>query len=892
MTYTFKLSRRLARLRGAAVLAASIVTLSCAADDTSGPGLNPSDARANSLTLSPNAITVGVNQTVKFEAVADSSAGLWTALSWTATGGTVDTSGEYTAGKESGKFRVIASRWNRGIQANGPLVWGMAVVTITTISQIVLSPANVSLRAGGTQQFTVEGQSSHRASVWVTPRYTATGGTISSAGVYTAGETPGTFQVIATDTVAAKADTAAVTITPPSSTLEAVVLTPASIELQTGTSQQFAATGRMSDGSTTTVNVAYIATGGTMTSGGSYTAGSVAGSYRVIAKLAGGTLADTSAVTITPPSPAPPGSTLEAVVLTPASIELQTGATQQFAAIGRMSDGSTTTVNVTYSATGGTTTSDGLYTAGTSAGVFQVIATQQGGPKADTSTVRITVSAPTLTQLVLTPASITLAPAGTSQFAVTGTWSDGTSTVPAVTYSATGGSSTAGGLYTAGATPGAFRVIATHQGGTVADTATVTIAVPPPPQGVRYVSTSGNDANPGTQAAPFRTIQKCLNVIQPGETCMIAAGAYNESLTLITSGTVSLPIRLTCQPVGACTVNSGAAQTLGTSNHTHYYTIDGLRFIGTAVTSQATLYFGQGTVWSPTDETLGNNGFILRNCYIEGNVRFYGHNNLVENCELNGKGIWSDGLIDGYATSHHNTYRNNLIHHYTFRGIWTMQQTDHIWIEDNTVHHVAHGIDTDGAGVPVTYITVLNNHVYNAGLTEWGAGIYLENCFDCLVQGNTVHDIGNLAPGLAFQNYGNGSAEGWHTAGNIEYRDDASRTRVLNNVVHTYSGGGVWVSAVRGLTFDHNTFYDLSSDLSIDFRAETDDFGTVFMPINETITNNIFRRGAVRWVGGTTTGLVESGNFSGNPSFVNPPTDLHLQTGSPACSAGAFPCAP
>src|SRR5512135_2475570 len=82
---------------------------------------------------------------------------------------------------------------------------------------------------------------------------------------------------------------------------------------------------------------------------------------------------------------------------------------------------------------------------------------------------------PTLTHLTLGPSSTTLAPGGTQQFSVTGTWSDGGSRAPQVTYSAGGGTITTGGLYTAGATPGAYQVVAVQQGGTLADTADVTI---------------------------------------------------------------------------------------------------------------------------------------------------------------------------------------------------------------------------------------------------------------------------------------------------------------------------------------------------------------------------------------------------------------------------------
>ena len=137
---------------------------------------------------------------------------------------------------------------------------------------------------------------------------------------------------------------------------------------------------------------------------GLYTAGSTAGSFRVIATQQGGTKADT----VGRHDRCRRRRTLSAVEVTPASVSLTTGGTQQFSAVGRMSDGSTAGVSVTWSATGGTVSGAGLYTAGSTAGTFRVIATQQGGTKADTATVTLSAPAPTLTAVELTPASVSL----------------------------------------------------------------------------------------------------------------------------------------------------------------------------------------------------------------------------------------------------------------------------------------------------------------------------------------------------------------------------------------------------------------------------------------------------------------------------------------------------
>ncbi|MGA2243355.1 MAG: carbohydrate-binding protein [Verrucomicrobiota bacterium] len=43
-----------------------------------------------------------------------------------------------------------------------------------------------------------------------------------------------------------------------------------------------------------------------------------------------------------------------------------------------------------------------------------------------------------------------------------------------------------------------------------------------------HVMVTGNDANPGTTAAPFRTIQQAANVAQPGDVITVHAGTYRE----------------------------------------------------------------------------------------------------------------------------------------------------------------------------------------------------------------------------------------------------------------------------------------------------------------------------------------------------------------------------
>ncbi len=51
-----------------------------------------------------------------------------------------------------------------------------------------------------------------------------------------------------------------------------------------------------------------------------------------------------------------------------------------------------------------------------------------------------------------------------------------------------------------------------------------------------YVATTGNDSNPGTQAAPWRTIQHAANTARAGSTVNVRGGTYEELVSINASG--------------------------------------------------------------------------------------------------------------------------------------------------------------------------------------------------------------------------------------------------------------------------------------------------------------------------------------------------------------------
>jgi hypothetical protein len=160
-------------------------------------------------------------------------------------------------------------------------------------------------------------------------------------------------------------------------------------------------------------------------------------------------------------------------VLTPSLVTLQPQGSQRFTVSGEFSDGSTRSVSAHFTAAGGTITSDGVYTAGSAAGNFLVVVSENG--LADTSVVNITVPSATLQSIRLSPSSATISVGGSQQFQVSGTMSDGSTIVPSVTYSASGGFITSDGLYTAGPSAGTFFVRANQVGGILRDSVKVTV---------------------------------------------------------------------------------------------------------------------------------------------------------------------------------------------------------------------------------------------------------------------------------------------------------------------------------------------------------------------------------------------------------------------------------
>ncbi|HWP37175.1 MAG TPA: Ig-like domain-containing protein [Gemmatimonadales bacterium] len=153
MTFSYKLSRRLARL-GALLALLPLALLAC--EMARNRGTDPSPIDIAQLLISPTSVVVYTDQTVDFVVVGLASSGdtVATELSWSAASGTITSTsqsggrkvGHYRAGRQAGQDRVIV-RDSSGLADTADVT-----VTSVPVAWVEVSPSSGSVPAGQTLQ--------------------------------------------------------------------------------------------------------------------------------------------------------------------------------------------------------------------------------------------------------------------------------------------------------------------------------------------------------------------------------------------------------------------------------------------------------------------------------------------------------------------------------------------------------------------------------------------------------------------------------------------------------------------------------------------------------------------------------------------------------------------
>lgn len=429
-----------------------------------------------------------------------------------------------------------------------------------TLASITVTP-NATLAASTTQQMVAVGHDADGRIVAISPTWSvvASGGAVSSAGVFTAGSSTGFFANTVRATVGGISGTASITVTP--GPLASISILPNPVTLAVTSTQQFVAVGKDAGGNIVqfTPTWTVVAGGGTIAQTGVFTANAAPATYTntIQASTLGITAFATVTVTAGP---------LASITLTPSPATMIVGAVQQFTAVGKDAAGNTVTPLFTWSlvAGGGTLDAAGRFTAGTTPGTFTNTVRVASGTLSANATVIVTAGP--LAVITVTPNPATMPINGTQQFTAVGSDVGGNPVVitPVWDVAALGGTINATGLFTAGTLSGTFTNTVRATAGGLAGRATVVVTAGP-------LATITVTPNPvfmpmnSTQqfVAVGRDASANVFIITPVWSVVNFGGTINSS-GLFTSGAVAGPFINTIQATsgtisGTATVTVAAA---------------------------------------------------------------------------------------------------------------------------------------------------------------------------------------------------------------------------------------------------------------------------------------------------------------------------------------------
>ena len=745
MTFLHKVSSRLALLRDLLPLAALLLT---ACEIARRPATGP-DGEPQLLQLSPTNVVLQPTQMVDFTVVGLDQNGdtVDFAVSWSVTSGAiVDTStngrrhyGRYKAGSDTGKVKVIAKGRSSALADTANVL-----VALASAAAVIIEPPAATIPAGGTVQLVATVRDSYgnvltgRSVSW-SSGLTAGVATVNSAGVVT-GIALGSATISATSE--GQSATAAITVT--TIPVATVVVSPAAVALDVGQTAQLAATPQDAYGAALSGRVIAWASGNTavatVNSSGLVTA-RAAGSTTVTATSEG--ISGSASVTVTQV----PVASLE---VTPASASIAVGSTVQLSAVakdgaggilsGRPMTWSSSSVQIA-------TVAAGLVT-GVAAGTAYIVASSEG--KSDTAA--ITVTFVPVASVTVSPDATSVAVDGNFQFTATVrdaagnvlngrtvTWSSGNSAVATVSAS---------GL-ARGVATGTTSISALSEG--ISGSASLTVVTAPPvgqcgawPAGITawiqplapssgqafYASPTGSDANPGTLAAPWRSLTKA-NLLQPGQILYLRAGTYGARGThfdFTATGTASAPITVSGYPGDGRPILQGQFYVNGSYFRLTSVVIDGptgnvggpgpngegnmiILWGRELELSNSEVRFGQ---WHAGVGVDGGLNYRIFNNYIHDNGGYLGDFSMNDPSWNNDHGVYA-------SPSSYGLIANNVIEHNSSKGLMGRHDANHILVVNNTVvGNGRYGIDINES---THDWTMANNILLNNGTIKGGGGI-------------------------------------------------------------------------------------------------------------------------------------------------------------------------
>ncbi|MBB6734025.1 DUF4082 domain-containing protein [Cohnella zeiphila] len=283
---------------------------------------------------------------------------------------------------------------------------------------------------------------------------------------------------------------------------------------------------------------------------------------------------------------------------------------------------------------------------------------------------------------------------------------------------------------------------------------------------IYYVSTTGNDSNPGSSVSPFLTVAHAVSVVGPGDTIIVKSGTYHESVNLGSlSGTATDYITIKSEVPGGAYIDTTS---LGSGYNLEpflgapsYIEINGFELSSGANSAGIHLDGGHHTkVYNNIIHNTGASGIQLDH----GDYRFI-ENNIVYNTAYymyfagSGISLWQAHASDSNS-GYHNIIRNNISYsnnnlsgtaetdgngiifddsRNTQNGSTLGAYTGSTLIEDNLTY------DNGGRGIEVYLsdnVTVRNNTAYKNSTrndsSTWRGEFYVVNSSNVTVANNVA----------------------------------------------------------------------------------------------------------------------------------------------------------
>ena len=828
MPFTFKLAQRLARMKRAPVIGAAFVLVACRLYDHLGAPTLP--GQPVQIVVAPESVALDPYQTQQFRASGRTAAGdtMPVTVSWTASAGPVTQSGLYTADTSVADVLVTATYSATGTAAatsSAGQLSGTSRVKKKRLVRVVMNPQTISVPEGGVQQFSVYGLKNTGDSVSVSVGYVATGGTITPNGVYTAGQVPGPFRVIANQNGGSLADTAAIAVI--QVRVASVTVSPATASLAVGRTLQLAATptdsagnplsGRVVTWATSATSVATVSAGGLAT-------GVAAGTATITATSEGKGGIATITVSNVP---------VASLTVSPATAGILVSKTVQLTATPKDAAGNPLSGRVVTWATSATSvatvSATGLVT-GVTVGTATITATSEG--KSGTATV--TVTPVPVASVTVSPAVAGMSVGGTLQLTATPKDSAGNPlsgrTVTWATSAASVATVTASGLVT-GVTAGTATITATSEG--KSGTATITVTSSTGVHAGYYASPAGSSGGDGSVARPW-DLTTALNggngKVQPGDTIWLRGGTYTSAINTTVAGTATAPIVVRQYPGERAILDANG----GTSGTTRgdFFIVSG---------SYVTFWGFEVMDSDPNRLTSTRPNLVIANAshlkFInlivhDGGIGFYTYPEQTD-IEINGCLIYNNGWQQPDFGNGHGIYaksaagpvylRDNIVFNQFGYGIHIYANAgsggvNNIHVEGNVSFNNG-AVDADpvnspnanilyGGGDPATGGSLADNMTFfspNVGVHNLVLGYSSTANIDLAVQntyavgGQAVYELGSwqslaMSGNSAFGSASNpvnlrfAATSGFQFSGNRYYRDPATQAWLYNGGRYSFSG--------------------------------------------------------------------------------------------------------